>query len=152
MTTPSSTSQSVAVEVGLVAFILLRDYAPIFALAMFGSVLVYVLVNFMIHGQAVPGFAFLASIVALFSGAQLFSLGIIGEYLARVFNRSLDQPVYPGDVVAADVLGFSQPPLDGHPLDPAGPHVRSRTATPVLTRTEIDSSCSTASRIAPRRS
>ena len=39
-------------------------------------------------------FAFLASIIAIFSGAQLFALGIFGEYLARVFHRSTGQPSY----------------------------------------------------------
>ena len=38
----------IIVEFGLVAFILLHDYAPTFALAMFGSVAVYVLVTFLI--------------------------------------------------------------------------------------------------------
>ena len=38
----------IVVEFSLVAFILLNDYAPIFAVAMFGSVLVYVLVTFLI--------------------------------------------------------------------------------------------------------
>jgi undecaprenyl-phosphate 4-deoxy-4-formamido-L-arabinose transferase len=43
---------------------------------------------------AVPGFAFLASITIIFSGAQLATLGIIGEYLARMHFRLLDQPAY----------------------------------------------------------
>ena len=38
----------IMVEFTLVAFILLRDYAPVFAVAMFGSVVVYVLVTFAI--------------------------------------------------------------------------------------------------------
>ena len=38
----------IVVEFGLVAFVLLRDYAPVFALAMFGSVAVYALVTFLI--------------------------------------------------------------------------------------------------------
>jgi hypothetical protein len=42
----------------------------------------------------VPGFAFLASIVVIFSGAQLFALGIFGEYLARMYYRSMDRPTY----------------------------------------------------------
>ena len=45
-------------------------------------------------GSSVPGFAFLASIIAIFSGAQLFALGIIGEYLARMHFRSMDRPTY----------------------------------------------------------
>jgi undecaprenyl-phosphate 4-deoxy-4-formamido-L-arabinose transferase len=40
------------------------------------------------------GFPFLASIVAIFSGAQLFVLGITGEYLARMHFRSMDRPAY----------------------------------------------------------
>jgi glycosyltransferase involved in cell wall biosynthesis len=58
------------------------------------TVLVYVLGRYLIQGAAVPGFAFLASIVALFSGAQLFALGIIGEYLARMHFRLMDRPPY----------------------------------------------------------
>jgi len=42
----------------------------------------------------VPGFAFLASTMALFAGAQLFALGIIGEYLARMHFRMMERPPY----------------------------------------------------------
>ncbi|MEW6366237.1 MAG: glycosyltransferase family 2 protein [Acidobacteriota bacterium] len=66
-----------------------------FAFTIFGGfVLAYVLGRYLIQGAAVPGFAFLASIIALFSGAQLFALGIIGEYLARVHFRSMQRPPY----------------------------------------------------------
>ena len=41
-----------------------------------------------------PGFPFLASIIAIFSGTQLFALGIIGEYLARMHFRMLGRPPY----------------------------------------------------------
>jgi glycosyltransferase involved in cell wall biosynthesis len=56
-------------------------------------VFIYVLVVFLTAGS-VPGFPFLASIIALFSGAQLFALGIFGEYLARIFDRNMDRPPY----------------------------------------------------------
>jgi undecaprenyl-phosphate 4-deoxy-4-formamido-L-arabinose transferase len=63
--------------------------------ALFGGVvLIYVLGRYVIEGRVVPGFAFLASIVAIFSGAQLLSLGIIGEYLARIHFRTMDKPAY----------------------------------------------------------
>jgi undecaprenyl-phosphate 4-deoxy-4-formamido-L-arabinose transferase len=58
------------------------------------GLLIFVLVNFLIEGQVVHGFAFLASIISIFAGAQLFALGIIGEYLARVHMRVLDPPTY----------------------------------------------------------
>ncbi|EUA55082.1 MULTISPECIES: glycosyltransferase family 2 protein [Mycobacterium] len=66
-----------------------------FILLFFGlSILAYVGINFIINGSAVPGFTFLASIIAIFSGAQLFALGIIGEYLARMHFRMMDRPSY----------------------------------------------------------
>ncbi|MFM8269030.1 MAG: glycosyltransferase family 2 protein [Pseudomonadota bacterium] len=57
-------------------------------------VLAWVLGRFLITGQSVPGFPFLASIVTLFSGAQLFSLGIIGEYIGSMHFRVMDRPTY----------------------------------------------------------
>lgn len=66
-----------------------------FALTLFGvGVLVYVIGRLVLEGRSVPGFPFLASIIAIFSGAQLFALGIIGEYLARMHFRSMERPVY----------------------------------------------------------
>lgn len=57
-------------------------------------ILVYVVGSYWLHRRPAPGFYFTASIVALFSGAQLFALGIIGEYLAWVHFRTMDQPTY----------------------------------------------------------
>lgn len=57
-------------------------------------VLFYVLIRYIIEGGSVPGFPFLASTIAIFSGVQLFALGIIGEYLGRLFDRSLGKPAY----------------------------------------------------------
>jgi len=66
-----------------------------FAFLIFGGgVLVWVLVRYLISGGSVPGFPFLACIVTIFSGVQLFSLGVIGEYLARLYVRGLDRPPY----------------------------------------------------------
>ncbi|MBX3681298.1 MAG: glycosyltransferase family 2 protein [Thauera sp.] len=64
----------------------------------FGSmgflVLLYVLLRYLVDGSAVPGFPFLASIIAIFSGVQPFALGIFGEYLARMHFRSMERPPY----------------------------------------------------------
>jgi len=65
----------------------------LFTLFGFG-VLSFVLVRWLIYGSVVPGFAFLASIISVFAGAQLFALGIIGEYLARMHFRIMDRPQY----------------------------------------------------------
>jgi glycosyltransferase involved in cell wall biosynthesis len=66
-----------------------------FGCAFFGMlVLAFVVIRFFITGSVVPGFPFLASIITIFSGAQLFALGIIGEYLARMHFRSMKKPTY----------------------------------------------------------
>jgi glycosyltransferase involved in cell wall biosynthesis len=66
-----------------------------FTVIVFGiGVLFYVIGRYIINGGSVPGFPFLASVIAIFSGAQLFSLGIIGEYLARMHFRIMDKPSY----------------------------------------------------------
>jgi glycosyltransferase involved in cell wall biosynthesis len=65
-----------------------------FIFTLFGlGVFVYVVAVHFLLGST-PGFPFLASIIAIFSGMQLFALGIIGEYLARIFDRSMDRPAY----------------------------------------------------------
>lgn len=66
-----------------------------FSFTLFGLVvLALVLVRYVVQGGDVPGFAFLASIIAIFSGAQLFALGIIGEYIARIHVRTMNRPPY----------------------------------------------------------
>jgi undecaprenyl-phosphate 4-deoxy-4-formamido-L-arabinose transferase len=66
-----------------------------FAFTLFGvAVLVYVVGRYLIQGSSVSGFPFIASIVAIFSGVQLFALGMIGEYLARMHFRLMDRPAY----------------------------------------------------------
>jgi len=51
-----------------------------FAFTVLGTLaLFYVVIRYLIEGGSVPGFSFLATMIAIFSGAQLFSLGIIGE-------------------------------------------------------------------------
>ena len=68
---------------------------PEVELTLFGlGILTYVVGFYLIRGTNFPGFTFLASIVALFSGAQLFTLGIIGEYLARMHFRMMERPTY----------------------------------------------------------
>lgn len=63
--------------------------------ALFGVViLVWVVGRPLLTGQSVPGFPFLASTIAIFSGVQLFTLGIIGEYLARMHFRIMSKPTY----------------------------------------------------------
>jgi len=83
-----------------------------FLMAVFGFlVLVWVVGRALFQGILVPGFAFLASIIAIFSGAQLFTLGIIGEYLTRLHQRALERPTY---VVVEEVGALSEEQEGSH--------------------------------------
>jgi undecaprenyl-phosphate 4-deoxy-4-formamido-L-arabinose transferase len=66
-----------------------------FVCMLFGLLaLAYVFARYFLEGGSVAGFPFLASIIIIFSGAQLLTLGIIGEYLARMYVRMSDRPAY----------------------------------------------------------
>jgi undecaprenyl-phosphate 4-deoxy-4-formamido-L-arabinose transferase len=66
-----------------------------FLFTFFGiGVFLYTLIRYLIYGGVVPGFTFTASLIAIFSGAQLFALGILGEYIARMHYRLMDKPSY----------------------------------------------------------
>ncbi len=59
-----------------------------------GVILVFVVGRYLLYGTTVQGFTFLASVIVIFSGAQLLALGIIGEYLARMHFRMMERPTY----------------------------------------------------------
>jgi undecaprenyl-phosphate 4-deoxy-4-formamido-L-arabinose transferase len=66
-----------------------------FAFTLVGvGVFLYTLILYLIEGGSVPSLRFIGSIVAFFAGAQLFALGIIGEYLARIHLRMMGRPAY----------------------------------------------------------
>ena len=66
-----------------------------FFCTLFGAGLLLFLVGrYLLRGTTVPGFTFLACTIAIFSGAQLLALGIIGEYLARMHFRMMERPTY----------------------------------------------------------
>lgn len=78
-----------------------------FAFTLFGVlVLVYVIGRYLLLDYSVPGFPFLASVIAIFSGAQLFVIGILGEYLARVHVRTTRRP----HAVIRERAGFEDAP------------------------------------------
>jgi len=62
----------------------------LFGVAMLGVVLV----QYFVGSTTVQGYTALASMIAIFSGAQLLAVGVLGEYLARIHSRSMGKPAY----------------------------------------------------------
>ena len=59
----------------------------------------------LVSGVDVPGYASLMVALLFFSGVQLLSIGMIGEYIARLFNEAKQRPVY----ILQDVIEGAAP-------------------------------------------
>jgi len=53
-----------------------------------------VLLEKLIYGIAVPGYATIIVLILLLGSMQLFCIGIIGEYVGKIFEQSKDRPIY----------------------------------------------------------
>lgn len=73
-----------------------------------GSILygAFIVAEKVVFGQPIAGFATLAAAQFLLAGVQLIALGVIGEYVARVYAETKDRPLY----VVARRLGVQGPP------------------------------------------
>ncbi|MES0883546.1 glycosyltransferase family 2 protein [Roseibium sp. SCP14] len=54
----------------------------------------YLILRVFVSGIDVPGYASLMVALLFFSGVQLLSIGMVGEYIARLFNEAKQRPVY----------------------------------------------------------
>lgn len=54
----------------------------------------YFLIKTLLYGDPVQGFPTLIVVILLLGGLQLCSLGIIGEYIGRIYNETKKRPVY----------------------------------------------------------
>jgi glycosyltransferase involved in cell wall biosynthesis len=66
--------------------------------------MVYIIARTLIYGVEVPGYASLLSVVLLFNGLTMVSLGILGEYVARMFVEVKRRPLY----LVRDSWGFCE--------------------------------------------
>lgn len=56
--------------------------------------MIYILLKTLIFGDPVQGFPTLITVILFLGGMQLLSIGILGEYLARIFNETKHRPTY----------------------------------------------------------
>ncbi|MEM1081288.1 MAG: hypothetical protein AAGH65_06880, partial [Pseudomonadota bacterium] len=54
----------------------------------------WIVLRTLLYGIDVPGYASIVTMILFFSGLQLISIGIVGEYLGRVLMESKDRPLY----------------------------------------------------------
>ena len=55
---------------------------------------VYIVIKTLVVGKDVPGYASIVALILLFGGVQLLAIGVIGEYLARLYEQEKGRPVY----------------------------------------------------------
>ena len=88
-----------------------------------GLYLGYVLVRALFFGGLVRGWASTIGVVSILGGLQLVGMGVIGEYLAKVFEEAKNRPLYffkqtPRDVSAAPADAPPEP--DGEEMSGGG--------------------------------
>jgi glycosyltransferase involved in cell wall biosynthesis len=93
---------------GLVSFstLPLKVWSYVGVLISLGAIAyaLYFLVVSLIRGPDIPGFPSLIVSIMFFAGVQLVSLGIIGEYLARIYEEVKARPLF----VVADEIGIEE--------------------------------------------
>ena len=95
---------------GLVSF----SYVPLRLASLFGLVVsavaftlaLWTIYEKMVHPDYIAGFTTIVVAVCLLGGIQLFTLGIVGEYIGRIFDEVKQRPLY----TVREVVGFDEEP------------------------------------------
>jgi hypothetical protein len=54
----------------------------------------YLTVMYLLYGHPVPGWTTVVVCMLLFGGIQMVSIGVLGEYIARIFEEVKGRPLY----------------------------------------------------------
>ena len=73
---------------------------------------VYLILRTLFYGNPVPGYTSLMAVILFLGGIQLISIGIIGEYIGRIYNESKRRPLY----LVKGLWGFQENPEDSEPV------------------------------------
>jgi glycosyltransferase involved in cell wall biosynthesis len=103
------------------------------AVALFASVFgAQLIARTLLFGNPVAGYPSLMTVILFLGGVQLLTLGVIGEYLGRVFNETKNRPLYLVERhLPSAVAAVSSPPL---PPAPSRKGRGSGTASPIPLR------------------
>ena len=71
--------------------------------------LIVVLLEKLIRGIDVPGYATIIVLILFFGSVQLFCIGIIGEYVGRTFEQGKERPIY----IAKEILSYEEKKKEG---------------------------------------
>ena len=66
--------------------------------------LLWTIIEKLVWGIDVPGFATIIVLILLLGSSQLFCIGIIGEYVGRTFEQTKGRPIY----VAKEILDYEK--------------------------------------------
>ena len=65
--------------------------------------LIIVVIQKLVFGIMIPGYATIVTLILFLGGMQLFSIGIIGEYLARLYIENKRRPIY----IAKNIIDYN---------------------------------------------
>lgn len=66
--------------------------------------LIAVVIEKLAYGIDIPGYATIIVLILLLGSMQLFCIGIIGEYVGKIFEQSKDRPIY----IAKEIIGHDE--------------------------------------------
>lgn len=90
---------------------------------------VVLIVKTLVYGRDLPGYASLMVVVLVLGAVQLISLGIIGEYLGRLYMEAKQRPIY----LVRETAGFVEPRVETAPVAPALASTAPATAPSAVT-------------------
>lgn len=67
--------------------------------------MLYIVLRTVLYGVDVPGYASLISAILFFSGLNMIGLGVLGEYVSRIFTEVKQRPLY----LVRERIGFESP-------------------------------------------